>query len=110
MKKNLYLGKLIIFEGLDGSGQSTQAELLSDFLEKEGYQVVLTKEPTQSSLVKKRGKKIALFEKKEKLEKVWQNYHQILDRFENVYIIEGERSIEEVFGQIREIVIKGVKI
>jgi len=95
---------------LDGSGQSTQAKLLGDFLKGVGYQVVLTKEPTQSSLVKKRGEKIALSEKGEKLEKVWQNYHQILDRFENVYIIDGERPIEEVFGQIKEIVVKEAKI
>lgn len=37
----------IVFEGLDGSGQSTQAKLLKDYLEKErNLSVVLTKEPT----------------------------------------------------------------
>jgi len=55
MIKNPYPGKFIVFEGLDGSGQSTQTRLLKDFLTKKGYQVVSTKEPTFSS---KAGKKI----------------------------------------------------
>jgi len=47
MKKNIYSGKFIVFEGLDGSGQSTQAALLKEFLEKEKkISVILTKEPT----------------------------------------------------------------
>lgn len=49
MKKNTYPGKFIVFEGLDGSGQSTQTSLLRDFLLKQGYQVVITKEPTKDS-------------------------------------------------------------
>lgn len=46
MKKNLYKGKFIALEGLDGSGQTTQANLLKNYLTQEGYEVVLTKEPT----------------------------------------------------------------
>ena len=32
MGENLYQGKFIVIEGLDGSGQSTQANLLKEFL------------------------------------------------------------------------------
>jgi len=39
-------GKFIVFEGLDGSGQSTQAGLLKEWMEKQGLAVYLTKEPT----------------------------------------------------------------
>lgn len=47
MKKNPYKNKFIVFEGLDGSGQSTQAQLLKDYLEEnKKVSVVLTKEPT----------------------------------------------------------------
>ena len=49
MIQNSYLGKFIVFEGLDGSGQSTQTELLRDFLIEKGYEVIQTKEPTQES-------------------------------------------------------------
>jgi dTMP kinase len=36
---------LVTFEGVDGSGKSTQADLLSDWLQKEGRQVVTAREP-----------------------------------------------------------------
>lgn len=42
-------GKFIVFEGLDGSGQSTQVRLLADKLTADGYEVVLGKEPTIDS-------------------------------------------------------------
>ena len=48
-------GKFIVFEGIDGSGKTTQASLLYSYLLSKGKKVVLTKEPTQSiigSLIK----------------------------------------------------------
>jgi len=200
MQKNSYSGKFIVFEGLDGSGQSTQAGLLRDYLARKDYQVVLTKEPTKNSeagqkirqildkritgvrprqlqklfaedrkehlekviipalkegkivisdryffsslaygtssgvdldwlikinnqfllpdltiilrvapeiclqRIEKRGNKKTLFEEKEKLTKVWQIYQLLPKRFENVYIIDGERSIEEIFKEIQSLV------
>lgn len=202
MKKNDYQGKFIVFEGLDGSGQSTQAELLSIFLKEKGYQVLKTKEPTKDSRVgklitkvlrkkekisskklqelfvkdrqwhlknviiaalkqgkivisdryffstlaygmaeglakdwliklnenfllpdlvlfldvkpkiclqriEKRGEKKTLFEQKEKLGKVYQNYKKTLKDFRSktkIYFIDGQRSIKEVFGNIKKII------
>ncbi|MBU1092158.1 dTMP kinase [Patescibacteria group bacterium] len=45
-------GLFIVFEGLDGSGQDTQAQLLADVLTEAGRQVWLTREPTDSAVGK----------------------------------------------------------
>lgn len=199
MIKNTYLGKFIVFEGLDGSGQSTQAGLLKDYLLEEGKEVILTKEPTFDSdagkkikeilsekdaihpgelqklftedrkehlenlivpalevgkivisdryffstfaygvsdglnleelikmnnnfllpditiflkvrpkvcieRIEKRGEQIKLFEKNEKLGRVWQTYEILPNRFENIYTIDGERPIDRISQEIIEIV------
>ncbi len=196
MLKNQYPGKFIVLEGLDGSGQSTQASLLGDFFIKNGKDVVLTKEPTQTSEAGKKIKKVleenieinplelqklyaqdraehlekvvvpalkqgktvisdryffstfafgtahgadleelikmndnflypdlvfllkvdskvcieriekradprTLFEREEKLEKVWQVYNTFPLRFENIKLINGEQSIEQVFDEVK---------
>ena len=54
--------------------------------------------------IEKRGQGVKLFERKEKLEKVWQTYKILPNRFENVYIVNGENSIEEVFNAIKTII------
>ncbi len=200
MLKNPYSGKFIVFEGLDGSGQSTQTQLLGDFLIKNGHNVVLTKEPTKDSeaakkirhilekkdsgvdplhlqelfaqdrgehleklitpalkrgrtvisdryffssfaygaasgidleklielnrefllpdlaiilkvrpevcmaRIGKRGEPRTLFEEKEKLAKVWQIYEVLPKRFNNAYIINGEKPIEDVFEDVKNLV------
>lgn len=196
MIKNAYQGKFIVFEGLDGSGQSTEAELLKNFLIEKGIEAVLTKEPTIDSdagkkikdvlnkkekaepdelqslfasdrrehvnkliipalrqgewvvsdrycfssfaygasdkveldwiirinddfilpdltiilkvrpevcidRIEKRGSKKTLFEKQEKLAKVWNTYEVLPERFGNCVIIDGEKSIEEVFAEVK---------
>jgi dTMP kinase len=189
--------KFIVFEGLDGSGQSTQAELLKQDLENKKIPVVLTKEPTNLSpegreireilqgkkkkdpaefqelyvkdrkkhlenlinpsleagktvisdryffstiafgglssdmnwlmdlnrdfptpdmvffldvlpeicvdRIKSRGKKVELFERKDKLEKIYQNYKKCFQNFKNIYFINGEENKEEVSGEIKNV-------
>ncbi len=46
------VGKLIVMEGLDGSGKSTQTKLLVEHLKKKGFQVHLTNEPSDKGLRK----------------------------------------------------------
>jgi len=42
-------GPLIVFEGIDGAGKSTQAKLLAERLEQAGFEVVRTREPTDGT-------------------------------------------------------------
>ncbi|MEK7503732.1 MAG: dTMP kinase [Patescibacteria group bacterium] len=205
MIKNPYQGKFIVFEGLDGSGSTTQASKLREWLNKIGKELVLgrpqahlTKEPTNNIigglirgqltgdwktrpeclqllfaadrshhlekevipllkdgatvisdryffstiafgateiadkewlaeinkpfllpdltfLIKVSPKvclqrikgdrfSVELFEKEESLTKVWQNYEELAEKFADVYIIDGEKSIEEIFGEIKSII------
>ena len=201
MIKNTYPGKFIVVEGLDGSGKSSQVDLVVDFLKESGKEVILTKEPTMDSeagrkikqalrkeiivdplelqglytqdrrehlqnkvipalkegkyivssryafstfaygysdgldvgeLVKmneefllpdltiivdvkpescvarieNRGEPVELFEKLEKLSKVNEIYKKTPSMFENVVVIDGERSIGEVFEDIKKEIIK----
>lgn len=46
LKKNPYSGKLIVIEGIDGSGKSTQAQKVTEALNRKGIKSILTKEPT----------------------------------------------------------------
>lgn len=201
MIKNTYKGKFIVFDSLDGSGQSTQINLLKDFLIEKGFEVVATKEPTKDSgagkkireildqkvkvepreiqelmtedrrehlekiiipnlkegkwvisdryflstfaygssdgldldwlikindnfllpdqafilkvrpevcidRIEKRGTTKTLFEKQEKLAKVWKTYEILPNKIENVLIIDGERTIPEVFEEVKSIISK----
>jgi len=198
MLQNPYKGKFIVFEGLDGSGTTTQANLLFRYLKKQGKKVYLTGEPTRSltggliegqisgdwqsspeclqllftadrahhlekgmipllkkgitvictryilstlaygsidikdsqwlmnlnkkfiwsditfllkvspktciQRIKKERFHKELFEKEEKLKKVFKNYLKFAKRFKNVYIINGEKPIKEVSQDIKKII------
>lgn len=43
---NTHEGKLIVIEGIDGTGKSTQATMLAEALRKDGHEVVQSFEPT----------------------------------------------------------------
>ena len=73
-------GYLIVIEGVDGSGKTTQAKMLTEYLKKRGYPVILLKEPTDGP----KGKLIRL-----RLENGNVNQFELMrlyaeDRYENV--------------------------
>ena len=46
---------------------------------------------------------IELFEKEEALVRVWQNYEMLANRFENIYTIDGERPVNDVFEDVKNL-------
>lgn len=42
------MGKLIVIEGMDGAGTTTQSKLLADYLQELGHPTIKTAEPTKS--------------------------------------------------------------
>ncbi|HEY4527580.1 MAG TPA: dTMP kinase [Candidatus Paceibacterota bacterium] len=78
-------GFFVVFEGLDGSGQSTQVELLVNYLKAKGCKVLATKEPTLES---KAGRRI----------------RQVLD--EKVAI--SAKNLQELFKEDRGLHLKKV--
>lgn len=47
-RRNIRTGLLIAFEGIDGTGKTTQLPMLADWLRAQGEDVVVTREPTDS--------------------------------------------------------------
>ena len=58
MERNMHGGMFVAFEGLDGSGQSTQAELLKRYFNFLDKIALLTKEPTQWTFAGKKIKRV----------------------------------------------------
>ena len=71
-----------MFEGPDGSGQSTQAELLKEYFEKKGQEVFLTKEPTAWTQAGRKIKRI--LDEKEKISPLALQKLYIKDRAEHL--------------------------
>jgi dTMP kinase len=101
-----YPGKLIIVEGIDGSGKSTQLLLLHKWLEAKGYKVFFT-EWNSSELVKettKRGKKTksltpTTFSLLHATDFASRLYHQILPPLKAGMIVLADRYMYTAFAR-----------
>lgn len=51
LRKNPYKGLYIALEGIDGCGKTTQQQELKEYFEKQGRQVVVTREPRKEGLI-----------------------------------------------------------
>lgn len=54
--------------------------------------------------IEKRGTHKTLFEKEQKLVRVWETYAVMPSRFPNVHIVDGKRPIEAIASEIRDLV------
>ncbi|MBD3196019.1 MAG: dTMP kinase [Candidatus Lokiarchaeota archaeon] len=60
---NVVIGLFITIDGIDGCGSTTHSKLLAGFLENKGYNVFLTREPTNSEI----GKLLRIYLKNDKI-------------------------------------------
>jgi len=82
------LGKFIVFEGIDGSGTSTQAEMLKNFLVGLGINAVTTCEPSSGpigNLIREGFKKRVAFVEEPKLFDEQMAYLFAADRHDHLY-------------------------
>lgn len=82
------LGKFIVFEGIDGSGTSTQSELLKDFLLDNSISAVTTCEPSSGpigNMIREGFKKRLSFVSDEKLFDEQMAYLFAADRHDHLY-------------------------
>lgn len=82
------LGKFIVFEGIDGSGTSTQSELLKDFLLDNNISAVTTCEPSSGpigNMIREGFKKRLSFVSDEKLFDEQMAYLFAADRHDHIY-------------------------
>ncbi len=88
MKRGLF----ITFEGADGCGKTTQINLFVEYLQKKGYEVVLTREPGSKGL----GEKIRkiLLDYDGEVSPVCESFLFLADRAQNVDII-VKKNIEQ---------------
>lgn len=101
-----YLGKLIVVEGIDGSGKSTQLSLLRKWLESKDYNIFFT-EWNSSELVKettRRGKKTKVltpltFSLLHATDFANRLYHQILPPLKAGMIVLADRYMYTAFAR-----------
>lgn len=74
LRRNPYKGKYYAFEGIDGSGKSTQIEKIKKHLEKLGQKVTLTSEPQQEGAIQEIIRN-TLFEKVKIPSRAYQNLY-----------------------------------
>lgn len=93
------LGKFIVFEGIDGSGTSTQSELLKDYLLDNNINAVTTCEPSSGpigNLIREGFKKRVAFVDEPKLFDEQMAYLFAADRHDHLYnVVDGVFALNE---------------
>ncbi len=82
------MGKFIVFEGIDGSGTTTQAELLKNYLLDNNHDAITTTEPSSGpigNLIREGFKKRVNFVEEEKLFDEQMAYLFAADRHDHIY-------------------------
>lgn len=78
----------IVFDGIDGNGKTTQAQLLKEHLERKGFEIFMTSEPSKSTYGQKIENILRRREASQLSRKKWIELFT-LDRRENIHEIIG---------------------
>jgi dTMP kinase len=90
----------------DGLDTDLLIKLNADFLLPDLTIIVDVNPESCIERIEGRGEPKELFEKKEKLTRVNDFYKKIPEMFENVFVVNGEKAIPEVFEEIKKIIEK----
>ena len=86
----------------DGIDLDWLIQINDDFLLPDKVFILKVKPAVCISRIEKRGMEKTLFEKEQKLAKVWETYEILPGRLANCTIVDGEKPIKEVFNNIKE--------
>ncbi|MEK7072782.1 MAG: dTMP kinase [Patescibacteria group bacterium] len=72
---------------------------------------ILIKTPTKTCVKRIRANRLGmeLFEDEDKLQKVWNNYERLSQKYPNIAVVDGEKSEDEVFEEIKKEIDKIIK-
>jgi len=101
-----YAFSTIAYGHSDGLDASVLIEMNKNFLLPDATIVINVSPKECIKRIEKRGEAKELFEKEKKLDKVNEIYQKLPEMFENIFMIDGEKPIGEVFEEIKNIVSK----
>jgi len=99
-----YAFSTFAYGGSDGLDVDLLVKLNEEFLLPDITIIVDVNPESCVKRIEGRGEPKELFEQKEKLTKVNEFYKKMPDMFENVFVVDGEKSIPKVFEEIKSII------
>ncbi|MEM4152572.1 MAG: dTMP kinase [Candidatus Pacearchaeota archaeon] len=82
----------IVFDGIDGNGKTTQVQLLKEYLEKKGFEIFLTSEPSKGEY----GQKIEnILRRKEAA-------HLSREKWLELFTLDRKENVHEIIGALKE--------
>jgi dTMP kinase len=103
-----YFFSTFAYGASDGLDLDWLIKINNDFLLPDMIFILKVRPEVCIKRIENRGTEKTLFEKEQKLARVWETYEILPQRFENSIIIDGEKTIEEVFENIKEIINKRI--
>jgi len=82
----------IVFDGIDGNGKTTQANLLKEYLERKGFEIFLTSEPSKSEY----GRKIENILRRREAAQLSK------EKWLELFTLDRKENVREIIGALKE--------